>query len=209
MKPKQPLKNGAGPKKRMPKWKRHLDEYRMEELVKLTFTTVKDLDEATALVWGGRLTGVAFALDPNGPSFVLPKASIPFFTEEGICFTEHSPCPPFKSRDLLDAQICPPTESATKPNGTRKNGAGRKKPMPKWKRRLEEYGADELIKLNFTTEKDLDQATALVWGGRLTGVAFALDPNGPAFILPKASIPFFSEEGIKFTQHPPYKKAIR
>jgi hypothetical protein len=189
MKPKQPPKTGVGPKKRMPKWKRHLDEYRMEELVKLTFTTEKDLDEATALVWGGRLTGMAFALDPNGPSFVLPKASIPFFAEEGISFTEHSPCPPFQN-------VAAP----------KKNVATSKKRMPKWKRRLEEYRMEELVKLTFTTEKDLDEATALVWGGRLTGVAFGLDPNGPSFILPKASIPFFAEEGIKFTEHPPRKK---
>ena len=97
MKTKKTPKNGAAPKKRMPKWKRRLEEYRLEELVKLTFTTDKDLDEATALVWGGPLMGLPFALDPNGPSFVLPRASIPFFSEEGLKFTEHSPCPPFKN----------------------------------------------------------------------------------------------------------------
>ena len=96
MKTKKTPKNSAAPKKRLPKWKRRLEEYRLEDLVKLTFTTEKDLDEATALVWGGRLTGMAFDLDPNGPSFILPKAGIPFFAEEGIQFTEHSPCPPYK-----------------------------------------------------------------------------------------------------------------
>ena len=97
MRTKKTNKNGAAPKKRMPKWKRRLEEYRMEDLVKLTFATEKDLDEATALVWGGRLPGMAFDLDPNGPSFILPKASIPFFAEEGIKFSEHSPCPPYKN----------------------------------------------------------------------------------------------------------------
>ena len=40
----------ASQKKRMPKWRRRLEEYRLEELVKLTFTTEKDIDEATALL---------------------------------------------------------------------------------------------------------------------------------------------------------------
>ena len=94
---KKASKNTDAPKKRMPKWKRHLEEYRVDELVKLTFVTEKDLDEATALVWGGRLTGVPFDLDPNGPSFILPKASIPFFAEDGLNFTQHSPSPPYKN----------------------------------------------------------------------------------------------------------------
>ena len=96
MTPKKPHKNGAAPKKRMPKWKRRIYEYNLDDLVKLTFATEKDLDEATALVWGGRLTGLPFDLDPNGPSFILPKASIPFFAAEGLKFTEHSPCPPYR-----------------------------------------------------------------------------------------------------------------
>jgi hypothetical protein len=96
MKPKRPEKNGTAPKKRSPKWKRRMDEYRLGDLVKLTFSSEKDLDEATALVWGGPLTGMAFDLDPNGPSFIVPKASTPFFAREGIQFTEHSPCPPYR-----------------------------------------------------------------------------------------------------------------
>lgn len=96
MKPKKAHKNGGTPKKRMPKWKRRIDDYPLEELVKLTFATENDIDEATALVWGGRFTGMPFDLDPNGPSFILPKASIPFFAAEGVKFTEHSPCPPYK-----------------------------------------------------------------------------------------------------------------
>lgn len=94
MKPKKPPKNGAAPTKRMPKWKRHLDEYRAEDLVKITFTSETDIDAGTALIWGGKLTGAAFRLDPNGPSFIVPKATIPFFAAEGIKFTLH---PPFKT----------------------------------------------------------------------------------------------------------------
>ena len=41
MKPKKTTKNGAAPKKRMPKWKRHLDEYRMEELGRVDIGGVK------------------------------------------------------------------------------------------------------------------------------------------------------------------------
>ena len=91
MKPKKPTKNGAAPKKRMPKWRRRLEEYRMDELVKITFASEADGDAGTALVWGGRLTGMAFDLDPNSDSFIVPKASIPFFAEEGIQFTVHPP----------------------------------------------------------------------------------------------------------------------
>jgi hypothetical protein len=93
MKPKQPNKNGTAPKKRLPKWKRHLDEYRADDLVKITFASEADIDAGTALVWGGRLTGVAFRLDPNSDSFIVPKACVPFFAEEGIRFTLH---PAFK-----------------------------------------------------------------------------------------------------------------
>ncbi|MBI2803497.1 MAG: hypothetical protein HYX68_00760 [Planctomycetes bacterium] len=89
MKPKKPQKNGAAPRKRMPKWKRRLDEYSPEDLVKITFASEADIDAGTALVWGGRLTGLAFRLDPNSDSFIVPKASIPFFAEEGIQFTLH------------------------------------------------------------------------------------------------------------------------
>lgn len=85
MKSKKPHRNGATPKKRMPKWKRHLDEY--TDLVRITFATEADLDAGTALIWGGRMHGAPFSLDPNGPSFVVPKATIPFFAEDGIKFT--------------------------------------------------------------------------------------------------------------------------
>lgn len=87
MKPKKPNRNGAAPIRRMPKWKRHLDEYRAEDLVKITFSTEADLDAGTALIWGGPLTGAPFRLDPNGPSFIVPKATTPFFAKEGIQFT--------------------------------------------------------------------------------------------------------------------------
>jgi len=89
MKTKKSQKNGTPPKKRMPKWKRHLDEYRPEELVKITFTREADIDAGTALIWGGKLTGAPFRLDPNGPSFIVPKATTPFFAAEGIQFTLH------------------------------------------------------------------------------------------------------------------------
>src|SRR5476649_1597229 len=88
-----------------------------------------------------------------------------------------------------------------------KNTAAAKKRMPKWKRRLEEYRAEELVKITFASEADIDAGTALIWGGRLTGAPFRLDPNSDSFIVPKASIPFFAEEDIKFTLHPPFKKA--
>ena len=95
MRSKKPNKNGAAPK-RMPKWKRRLGEYRVEDLVKITFSTEEDLDAGTALIWGGRLTGAPFCLDPNGPSFVIPKSIAPYFAKEGIRFTLHSPFPPLK-----------------------------------------------------------------------------------------------------------------
>jgi hypothetical protein len=88
MKPKKTHKNGtATPKKRMPKWKRHLDEYRAEELVKITFASEADIDAGTALIWGGKLTGAPFDLDPNSDSFFVPKATLPYFAEAGINFT--------------------------------------------------------------------------------------------------------------------------
>lgn len=93
---KKSHRNGAAPKKRMPKWKRRLEDYRPEELVKITFASEEDLDAGTALIWGGRLTGAPFHLDPNGPSFVVPRATTPFFKEEGINFTLHSPYPPLR-----------------------------------------------------------------------------------------------------------------
>src|SRR5438045_3839258 len=87
MKSKKASKNGASSKKRMPKWKRHLDEYRAEDLVKITFASEADIDAGTALIWGGKLTGAPFDLDPNGPSFIVPKATLPYFAAAGIIFT--------------------------------------------------------------------------------------------------------------------------
>jgi hypothetical protein len=96
MKTKKTQNKGVAPKKRMPKWKRHLDEYRAEDLVKITFASEADIDAGTALIWGGKLTGAPFRLDANGPSFIVPKASIPFFADEGIQFTQY---PPFKTAE--------------------------------------------------------------------------------------------------------------
>jgi hypothetical protein len=90
MKPKKPPKNGTAAKMRMPKWKRHLDEYAAKDLVLITFATVADIDAGTALIWGGKLTGAPFELDVNGPGFVVPKATLPFFAAAGIKFT-HKP----------------------------------------------------------------------------------------------------------------------
>jgi hypothetical protein len=86
---------------------------------------------------------------------------------------------------------------------------GHAKRMPKWKRRLEDYRVEDLIKITFSTEADLDAGTALIWGGRLTGAPFHLDPNGPSFIVPKAATPYFAKEGIRFTLHPAYPSRTR
>jgi hypothetical protein len=90
MKPKKTHKNGAAPKKRMPRWKRHLDEYRAEDIVKITFASEADGDAGTALIWGGKLTGAPFDLDPNSDSFFVPKATLSYFAAAGINFT-HKP----------------------------------------------------------------------------------------------------------------------
>jgi hypothetical protein len=88
---------------------------------------------------------------------------------------------------------------------THRNGAVKQKKMPKWKRRLDEYRVEDLIKITFSSETDLDAGTALIWGGRLTGAPFHLDPNGPSFIVPKTATPYFDKEGIKFTLHPAFR----
>jgi len=88
MKSKQPNKNGAAPKKRMPKWKRRPEDYSPDELVRLQFPTRDDVDEAVGVVWGGKLTGMPFELGPDGWSLIVPKVSIPFFAEAGIHFAE-------------------------------------------------------------------------------------------------------------------------
>ena len=88
MKPKRASKNGAAPKKRMPRWKRRPDDYRTDELSRLQFPTREDIDEALGIVWGGKLTGMPFELGPDGWSLIVPKASIPYFVEAGLKFTE-------------------------------------------------------------------------------------------------------------------------
>ncbi len=82
------------------------------------------------------------------------------------------------------------------------------KRLPRWKRRLEEYQATDLIKITFSSEGDLDAGTALIWGGRLTGAPFRLDPNGPSLSVPKATAPFFAAAGIQFTLHPAFRKPV-
>jgi hypothetical protein len=88
MKTKKTHKNGAAPKKRMPKWKRHPDDYRTDELSRLKFATRDDIDEAIGIVWGGKLTGMPFELGPDGMSLIVPKASIPYFADASLKFTE-------------------------------------------------------------------------------------------------------------------------
>jgi hypothetical protein len=88
MKPKKAPKNGAAPKKRMPKWKRHPDDYRTDEMSRLQFATRADIDEAIGIVWGGKLTGMPFDLGPDGMSLIVPNVSIPYFVEAGVKFTE-------------------------------------------------------------------------------------------------------------------------
>jgi hypothetical protein len=93
VRPKTTRKNGAAPKKRMPKWKRHLDEYRAEDIVKIMFASEADIEAGTALIWGGKLTGAPLDIDPNCDSFFVPKGTLPFFAAEGINFT-HKPAYP-------------------------------------------------------------------------------------------------------------------
>jgi hypothetical protein len=88
MKPEKTHKNGAAPKKRMPKWKRHTDEYRSDQLSRVKFATEDDIDMAIGIVWGGALTGMPFDLGGDGMSLIVPKAGIPWFTKAGLNFTE-------------------------------------------------------------------------------------------------------------------------
>ena len=85
---KKTHKNGAALKKRMPKWKRRPDDYRTDEMSRLQFATRDDIDEAIGIVWGGKLTEMPFELGPDGWSLIVPKASVPFFVEVGVKFTE-------------------------------------------------------------------------------------------------------------------------
>jgi hypothetical protein len=87
MKRKKTHKNGAAPKK-LPKWKRYLDDYRTDELSHLRFTTREDIDEAIGIVWGGRLDGMPFDLGPDGMSLIVPNLGIPFIVEADLNFTE-------------------------------------------------------------------------------------------------------------------------
>jgi hypothetical protein len=88
MKPKMTSKNGATPKKRMPKWKRHTDNYPPDQTSRLQFATREDIDEAIGIVWGGKLTGMPFDLGPDGMSLIVPKVSVSYFVEAGVKFTE-------------------------------------------------------------------------------------------------------------------------
>jgi hypothetical protein len=88
MKPKKSSKNGAAPKKRMPKWKRRLDEYRAEELAKVTFAREDDINEALGIVWGGKLDGMAFNLCGDAMSLIMPKAGVPYFSAAGLQFNQ-------------------------------------------------------------------------------------------------------------------------
>ena len=90
MKSKKATKNGVHSKKRMPKWKRHTDDYRSEELTRLKFASRDDSNAAIELLWAGQLRGMPFALDPNdADSLVVPVGGIPFLANAGIKFTPH------------------------------------------------------------------------------------------------------------------------
>jgi hypothetical protein len=80
--------------------------------------------------------------------------------------------------------------------------------MPKWKRHLDEYPAKDLVLITFASEADIDAGTALIWGGKLTGAPFDLDPNGRSFIVPKTTLPYFAESGIKFTEKPAFPEVV-
>ena len=95
---------------------------------------------------------------------------------------------------------------AKQPN---KNGVARRKRMPKWKRRLEEYKPEDVVIITFASEADIDAGTALIWGGKLTGAPFDLNPNGLSFYVPKATLPYFTAAGIKFTHKPAYPNVTR
>lgn len=88
MKSRKTHKNGAVLKQRMPKWKRHTDEYRTDQVSRVKFATEDDIDTAIGIVWGGALTGMPFNLGGDGMSLVIPKAGVPWFTKAGLKFTE-------------------------------------------------------------------------------------------------------------------------
>jgi len=82
------LGRGDSKKNGLPRWKFRFDDYRTDELAWLTFPSEADEYSALDLVWVGRLQGMPFELNPNGPSLVVPKESLPFFTKAGIHFVE-------------------------------------------------------------------------------------------------------------------------
>ena len=91
MRAKKAEKSGAAPKRRMPKWKRHTDDYRSEELSRLKFASREDSNAAIELLWAGQLRGMPFALDPNdADSLVVPKAGVPLLANAGIKFTPNA-----------------------------------------------------------------------------------------------------------------------
>ena len=94
MKPKKPPRKNGVAKKQMPAWKRHTDDYAIDELARLRFAREEDLEAAIDLVWVGELQNMPFALDPNGRDrLVVPQAGIPYFVRAGITFTQEKLVP--------------------------------------------------------------------------------------------------------------------
>ncbi len=79
--------NGNG----LPPWKLHLDQYRSDELSKLTFASEDEIDAAIDLVWVGNLQGIPFQLAPDGDSLVVPSVGVPYFQQAGLHFVQ-TPC---------------------------------------------------------------------------------------------------------------------
>ena len=88
MKPKKANTNGVPANKREPSWKRHVDDYRTDELSRVNFATVDDIDAAIGIVWGGKLHGMPFQLGGDGRSLVVPKAGLPYFVDAGLNFAQ-------------------------------------------------------------------------------------------------------------------------
>jgi hypothetical protein len=72
----------------VPRWRPRLENYRGEEVSKLTFPSEKDMHAAIDLVWVGKLLGMPFRLAPDGDSLVVPKKGVPYFKEAGIRFVQ-------------------------------------------------------------------------------------------------------------------------
>ncbi len=77
-------------KNSVPRWKIRFDDYRSDELSRLTFASDADMYAALDLVWVGRLQGMPFHLVPDGDSLLVPKKGVPFFTKAGIRFVQKS-----------------------------------------------------------------------------------------------------------------------